>query len=314
MTAAENSIRGVYWVEVSNEFAEQRIDNFLIRELKGVPKSRIYRILRKGEVRVNKRRVAPNYRLQAGDQVRIPPIKLQQGKPVHAPNQGLRQYLQQRILYEDESLIVLNKPSGIAVHGGSGLSFGVIETLRAMRSDAQQLELVHRLDRETSGCLMICKRRSLLRELHSALREQKVNKYYLALLQGELPHRWRENAPLKKNLLSSGERIVKVNEEGKAALTLFQLVEQYSECGLAEIQLKSGRTHQIRVHAAYGGHALAGDEKYGDRKFNSRLKEQGLNRLFLHASRLELPALEKLQQRVFVAPLDEELVLVLENL
>ncbi len=314
MSADEQFTRGVYWIEVSHEFADQRIDNFLIRELKGVPKSRVYRILRKGEVRVNKGRVTPNYRLQAGDKVRIPPVKLAQQKQICLPAQGLRQRLQQRILYEDESLIVLNKPSGIAVHGGSGLSFGIIETLRVMRPEAKELELVHRLDRETSGCLMLCKRRSLLRELHSALRHQRIEKYYSALLQGKLAAHWKEQAPLKKNVLTSGERLVRVDKEGKSAVTLFKRIEQYSQCGLAEILLKSGRTHQIRVHAAHGGHVLAGDEKYGDRHFNASLRQKGLKRLFLHAHRLQLPEMEKLQQREFVAPLDEELLAVLERI
>lgn len=270
-------------LQVGAEDAGQRIDNYLMRHLKGAPRSLIYRILRRGEVRVNKGRIKPEYRIQAGDQVRVPPVRTSAPTPSNV-GEGAGDRLEQRILYEDERLLVIDKPAGMAVHGGSGLSYGVIEALRASRPDAHFLELVHRLDRETSGCLLIAKKRSELRMLHELLRERAVDKRYLALVQG----RWnlgdkRINAPLLKNQLRSGERIVTVNPEGKAADSRFRPLDIFKEASLVEVDLGTGRTHQIRVHGAHVGHPLAGDEKYGDEVFNRRMRELGLRRLFLHA-------------------------------
>jgi 23S rRNA pseudouridine955/2504/2580 synthase len=272
-------------IEVEPGQEGQRIDNFLASRLKGVPKTRIYRILRKGEVRVNKGRIRPSYRLQVGDTVRIPPIRTASRQtPVRPPDRTLAR-IAESILYENERLLVIDKPSGIAVHGGSGISYGVIEALRALRPGAPFLELVHRLDRDTSGCLVIAKRRSTLRALHTLMREGGVEKRYLALLRG----RWsggarRVDAPLRKNVLRSGERIVRVSPDGKSALSLFRPVSIYAQASLVEVQLLTGRTHQVRVHAAHLGHPIAGDDKYGDADFNVAMTRLGLKRLFLHAS------------------------------
>lgn len=282
-TAPTPANPGVRMLQVGAEDAGQRIDNYLMRHLKGAPRSLIYRILRRGEVRVNKGRIKPEYRIQAGDQVRVPPVRTSAPTPSNV-GEGAGDRLEQRILYEDERLLVIDKPAGMAVHGGSGLSYGVIEALRAARPDAHFLELVHRLDRETSGCLLIAKKRSELRMLHELLRERAVDKRYLALVQG----RWnlgdkRINAPLLKNQLRSGERIVTVNPEGKAADSRFRPLDIFKEASLVEVDLGTGRTHQIRVHGAHVGHPLAGDEKYGNEIFNRRMRELGLRRLFLHA-------------------------------
>jgi len=273
----------VRWMEISAEQAGQRIDNFLLRVLKGVPKSRIYRLLRKGEVRVNKGRIRPDYRLQNGDQVRIPPVRVATSSPADPAAQFL-EMLADAVLYEDDRLLVLNKPAGVAVHGGSGLSYGVIEALRALRPDAPYLELVHRLDRATSGCLMVAKRRSELRMLHELLRSGGIEKRYLMLVQGD----WRQgpfkiDAALRKNQIRGGERIVRVDPDGKVALTHFRFLESYPGASLMEAELKTGRTHQIRVHAAHAGHPLAGDEKYGSEAFNQQIRDLGLKRMFLHA-------------------------------
>lgn len=278
-------------LEVSPEFAGQRIDNFLRNQLKGVPKTLIYRILRKGEVRVNKGRVKPEYKLQAGDLVRVPPLRLaERDEPVPLA-QGLLERLEAAIVYEDKALIVLNKPAGIAVHGGSGLSYGVIEALRQLRPDAKELELVHRLDRDTSGLLMVAKKRSMLRHLHQELRGDGVDKRYMALVRG----RWESgkkqvNAPLLKNTLRSGERMVEVTDEGKEALTLFRVLRRFGDFAtLVEARPVTGRTHQIRVHARHAGHAIAGDSKYGDEDFSREIRELGGKRLFLHAYGLKVP-------------------------
>ena len=306
----------VRFVEISPERAGQRIDNFLVTTLKGVPKSRVYRMLRKGEVRVNKGRVKATYRLVAGDSVRIPPVRVAEAGDKVAPGERVLQRIESGILLEEKGFLVLNKPSGIAVHGGSGLNYGVIEALRASRPEAPYLELVHRLDRDTSGCLLIAKRRSVLRELHRLLREDGMDKRYLALLKGA----WRGGerrvtAALRKNTLKSGERMVVVDPvEGKQALSLFRPMTRYRDATLAEVTLKTGRTHQIRVHATSMGQPIAGDEKYGDTAFNATLRRQGLKRLFLHAHSLafRLPGIED-EIRV-TAPLDDELSAVLNKL
>ncbi len=311
------SPQGPRTLEIGPDAAGQRIDNFLLTRLKGAPKSLIYRILRRGEVRVNRGRIKPSYRLQAGDSVRIPPVRLGEPRTPARPNQRVLDELEAAILYEDKRLLVLNKPSGLAVHGGSGVSFGVIEALRALRPEAHYLELVHRLDRETSGCLVIAKKRSALRALHALLRgegEEGVDKRYLALVKG----RWeggprRVEAPLHKNVLKSGERIVVVDPAGKAALSLFKPLTIYDDASLVEVRLITGRTHQVRVHAAHAGHPIAGDDKYGDPEFNRRMAGLGLKRLFLHARSLgfELEGGAPVQVN---APLDDDLNRVLDAL
>jgi len=293
--------------------AGQRIDNYLMRQLKGVPRSHVYRIVRKGEVRVNKGRIRPEYRLKAGDQVRIPPVRINKPDEITISHQHLQQV--QDVLYEDERLLIINKPSGLAVHGGSGLQYGLIEVLRKARPDAHFLELVHRLDRGTSGCLMIAKKRSELRNLHELLRETRVDKRYLAMVRGE----WQGGkqvveAPLKKGQLRSGERIVRVSADGKYAKTRFSPVLVTPQFSLLEARPSTGRTHQIRVHAAHIGFPLAGDDKYGDETFNRLMhEEKGLKRLFLHARSLafQRPGADN---RIQVnAPLSPELARLLDG-
>jgi 23S rRNA pseudouridine955/2504/2580 synthase len=304
----------VQWLDISNEQAGQRIDNFLLRVLKGVPKSRIYRLLRKGEVRVNKGRIGPEYRLASGDQVRIPPVRV---APTGAavPPGGVLQRLAAAVIYEDERLLVLDKPCGMAVHGGSGLDYGVIEGLRALRPQAPFLELVHRLDRETSGCLMVAKKRSELRTLHELLRRGGVHKRYLLLTMGDWQRGpWQVDAPLKKNQLSSGERIVRVDSLGKPALTRFRCLQAYPGTSLMEADLETGRTHQIRVHAAHTGYPLAGDDKYGNPEFNRRLRKLGLKRLFLHAHYLAFRDPDRDRSIAVSAPLGEDLRAFIQQL
>jgi 23S rRNA pseudouridine955/2504/2580 synthase len=294
----------------------QRIDNFLITHLKGVPKTRIYRILRKGEVRVNKGRIKPDYRLQLGDKVRIPPIRVSEEPPPTRPGHRVLETVAASVIYEDDGLLILNKPSGIAVHGGSGLSYGIIEALRVLRPEAPFLELGHRLDRDTSGCLVIAKKRSALRAFQTLLREGGMDKIYLALVKG----RWkggarRVNAALEKNVVSSGERMVRVSEDGKAALSLFEPAAIYSTASLMRVALVTGRTHQVRVHATHSGHPIAGDEKYGDEAFNKQMAALGLRRLFLHANSLTFTLPLEKPRRIHVeAPLDPELTAVLRKL
>jgi 23S rRNA pseudouridine955/2504/2580 synthase len=267
-------------VEVGEEAAAQRIDNYLLRRLKGVPKSHVYRVLRSGEVRVNSGRVKPEYRLQPGDRVRVPPIRLSEKKaspPVKA--------MEPPIVHEDPALLVVDKPAGVAVHGGSGVSFGVIESLRAARPQAKVLELAHRLDRDTSGLLIVAKKRSALVELHRMLREGEVEKVYLALAKGKVESRTLRD-PLHKHVTAKGERRVSVKEGGMAAETRVRTLKSSAGFSFLEIRLMTGRTHQIRVHLAHAGHPLLGDDKYGDFELNHRLEKQGVRRLFLHASRL----------------------------
>ena len=312
---SESSGNGVRQVRVDAAAAGQRIDNFLLTQLKGAPRSLIYRILRRGEVRVNKGRVKPSHRLAAGDQVRLPPLRLSVQAEPPRPSPGAAARLEAAVIYEDELLLVLDKPAGMAVHGGSGISLGVIETLRALRPGAE-LELVHRLDRDTSGCLVIAKRRSALRRLHAQLREGEVDKRYLALLAGRLPKRRVDcRAPLRKNLLRGGERMVQVDlAEGKPARTVFRTVKALGPLTLAEAELDTGRTHQIRVHAAHLGAPVAGDDKYGDAQINARLRSLGLKRLFLHAAALSFrPSDDRPPVRV-EAPLPEALEQVIATL
>ncbi|WP_422909038.1 23S rRNA pseudouridine(955/2504/2580) synthase RluC [Pseudomonas sp. MAC6] len=315
MTNPSPPTSGVQLLEVAPELAGQRIDNFLRTQLKGVPKTLIYRILRKGEVRVNKGRIKPEYKLQAGDIVRVPPLRLAERDEPEPLAQGLLQRLEAAIVYEDKALIVLNKPAGIAVHGGSGLNYGVIEAFRQLRPDAKDLELVHRLDRDTSGLLMIAKKRSMLRHLHEALRGDGVDKRYMALVRGHWATAKKQvSAPLLKSNLRSGERMVEVNPEGKEALTVFRVLRRFGEFAtLVEAKPVTGRTHQIRVHTQYAGHSIAGDSKYGDDDFTKEIRELGGKRLFLHAYELIVPLPEGAQLKL-EAPVDEMWARTLERL
>jgi len=271
-------------VEIGDGESGQRIDNFLAKHLKGVPKSHIYRILREGQVRVNRGRIKPDYKLQTGDTVRIPPVRVaEEGAPMRLPDTVLNR-LRESILYEDDALLILDKPSGLAVHAGSNLPFGVIEALRALRPEAPFLELAHRLDRDTSGCLILAKQRPALLHLHGLLKNGNIEKRYLLLVAGKWQGGAREvSAALDKNAVRGGERMVQVSDTGRVAVTRFRPVERYKEATLLEALLDTGRTHQIRVHAAHIGHPLAGDDKYGDADFNRRMAGFGLKRLFLHA-------------------------------
>ena len=314
MPPPEANAKGVEHVPIGDQLDGQRIDNFLMAHVKGVPRSHIYRVLRRGEVRVNKGRVKPSYRLRAGDLVRIPPLRVIEPRPAgQAPASQLRE-LASAVLFEDERLLAIDKPSGLAVHGGSGLSFGLIEAMRQLRP-GMELELVHRLDRDTSGCLLLAKRRSALRELHQLIRENKVEKRYLALLVGQLPGREiTADAPLRKNTLRSGERVVLVDSaEGKPARTRFRRLRSFGDLTLVEARLITGRTHQIRVHAAHLGAPLAGDEKYGDAQVNRTLRATGLKRLFLHASVLRFQPQYRNTPLTIEAPLPAELEAVLQR-
>lgn len=294
-------------MEVDADQAGQRIDNFLRTALKGAPKSLIYRILRKGEIRVNKKRVKPDTRLCAGDLVRIPPVRVAERGESAPVGAGLADHLEGAVLYESDSLIVLNKPAGLAVHGGSGVTLGLIEALRQLRPDCRFLELVHRLDRDTSGCIMVAKKRSMLRYLHDALRMRKVNKIYHALVVGRWPRRRdKVDAPLQRFELKSGERIVKVHPEGKASITEFKVLNRYQEIAtLIEARPLTGRTHQIRVHTQFAGHPIAGDVKYTPDADNREFRARGIKRLMLHAARLELTLPDGERLRV-EAPLDPD--------
>lgn len=299
----------VQWIEVEPDHAGQRIDNFLFARLKGVPRSHVYRILRTGEVRRNGGRIHAEDRLAAGDKLRVPPLRLGQRTAPVVPGKPIRSRIEPRILYEDDDLLVLDKPAGMAVHGGSGLSFGVIEALRSLRPGAKSLELVHRLDRETSGCLLIAKKRSALRILHEQFRGDEVKKVYLALLAGVwAKHRCRVDAPLRKNVLQSGERVVKVSADGKPAVTEFERRQRYVAATLVEARPITGRTHQIRVHARHLGHPLAGDERYGDEGADREFKRLGLRRLFLHARETTLRHPRTGEVLRFEAPLAQDLV------
>ncbi|HEY0682387.1 MAG TPA: RluA family pseudouridine synthase [Steroidobacter sp.] len=284
--------RGVSYVEAGEGDAGQRIDNFLSRILKDVPRSLVYRILRTGEVRVNGKRAKPETRLAEGDRIRLPPLQRkteeQRAAERAAPSRSLREFVAGAIIHEDRDLIVVNKPAGVAVHGGSGLSAGVIEALRATHPELKELELVHRLDRDTSGVLMVAKRRAVLRELHALLRERDMEKRYLALVVGRWPFGAKTiDLPLKTNLKQGGERVVRVHADGQQAITTFKPIQHFGKLAtLLDISLGTGRTHQIRVHAAHAGHPIAGDEKYGDRERDAKLKPYGLNRMFLHAQSL----------------------------
>jgi 23S rRNA pseudouridine955/2504/2580 synthase len=295
----------VRYVEVGEEEAGQRLDNFLLARLKGVPKSRIYKVIRGGEVRVNSARTDVAYRIAAGDRIRIPPIRVAQREETEsAPHRELP------ILFEDDALFAINKPAGLAVHGGSGIAHGVIESLRAMRPEAKFLELVHRLDKETSGVLLLAKKRSALTALHALLRDRDhdIDKRYLAGVAGRFRNELqRVKLALAKRESHDGDRRVSVSEEGQAAETVLRRISRGEEFSLLEAQLLTGRTHQIRVHLAHLGHPVLGDDKYGDFELNRRLRKQGLKRMFLHAARLAFPHPLTGQPLSIEAPLPPEL-------
>jgi 23S rRNA pseudouridine955/2504/2580 synthase len=300
--------------EIDAERAGQRLDNYLLGELKGVPRSHVYRLIRSGQVRVNSGRTNPSYRLQAGDKVRVPPVGVRSAeRPAATPDR--LEWLGERIIYEDARILVLDKPAGLAVHGGSGVSLGCIEALRLLKPECKDLELAHRLDRDTSGCLLLAKRRSALRVLHELLREGQVDKRYLTLVKG----RWPEGetvieAPLVTHRVG-GEARVKVHESGKDARSTFRLLERYGKtASLLEVSIDTGRTHQIRVHALHAGHPVAGDERYGDRDFDEYLKSFGLKRMFLHAHSLSFDWPETGEPFSASAPLPDDLKAVLTAL
>ena len=302
----------VQFIELSDEESGQRLDNYLMRILGGVPKTRIYKAIRTGEVRVNKGRAKPERKLNTGDVIRIPPISVASREEGRRVPDRWSQRIDRSIIHNDSELMVIDKPTGLAVHGGSGVQFGLIESLRQMFPDQRYMELVHRLDRDTSGLVMIAKRASVLRELHALLRGDGVDKRYLALVAGKWPaHRARVEASLEKSALPSGERIVRVTPEGRRSLTDFRVIERYRGATLIEAKPVTGRTHQIRVHAQHAGHPILGDPKYGSEDQLALAKTHGLKRLFLHAQRLEF----RLGGRryCFEAPLDDELSAVCDS-
>lgn len=303
----------VQYLEISSDESGQRLDNFLLAKFKNVPKSHLYRIIRKGEVRVNGKRVSPRVKLVEHDSLRLPPVHVQE-KSCRVGNllpTRLSDKIKQCILYEDDDLIVINKPSGIPVHGGNEISWGIIEALRVLYPQ-KKLELVHRLDKETSGCLLVSKNRKTLVSLHALLRENKIKKTYLALLKGKLKKKQPVSLPLAKYILSSGERFVHTQASGKLAQTVFVPIEHFKDATLVQALPQTGRTHQIRVHAEFIEHPIAGDTKYGDKMFNAPLRRQGLKRLFLHAQAISFTLDGKSSS--FEAPLSVELTRFLEKL
>jgi 23S rRNA pseudouridine955/2504/2580 synthase len=314
LSLADEGHFGVEWLTIGPEAEGQRLDNFLFRQLKGVPKSRIYRMLREGELRVNRKRAKPEYHLQLDDVLRIPPVRTAAKTDMPQPGM-IGTSLLSRILYRDEALLVIDKPPGQAVHGGSGISLGIIEQLRQELPDQRFIELAHRLDRETSGVLILALKRQALVELHRMLRQGEVSKTYYALALGH----WRDQVrnvklALRKYLNEDGERRVSVDAEGQHAHTIFRLSRRYAGYSLLEAELKTGRTHQIRVHLAALKHPIAGDEKYGDPERNRVLKRQGLKRMFLHAARLELRHPLSGQLLTLAAPLPDDLAKFLTGL
>ena len=297
----------VRFIEVDENSVGQRLDNFLMTQLKGVPKSHIYKIIRRGEVRINKGRTKNVYRLKLNDLVRVPPVKTDD-RDTSIPAKWILSSFEERVLFEDDDLIVLNKPSGIAVHGGTANSHGVIEALRFLRPNERYLELVHRLDKATSGCLLIAKNRKMLNGLQTLLRNRKINKTYTALLCGVIHKQVvKVNAPLEKRTLESGEHRVRVHPDGKKSETVFERLTQYKNATLVSASPKTGRTHQIRVHAKHLGHPIAGDERYSSPSQYKQYRENGLKRLFLHASKLSFIHPFSEERVSFEAPLDAEL-------
>ena len=293
----------VRWIEVAEEEAGQRIDNYLLARLKGVPKTHIYRILRSGEVRINSRRVAASDRVAGGDRIRIPPVRVAaRGEEIPAPHFKLP------ILFEDDAFLVIDKPAGLAVHGGSGVAHGVIESLRSMRPEARFLELAHRLDRDTSGLLVVAKKRAALLALHEMMRTRSMDKRYLVGVAGRFRNvLQRVNEPLAKRVTGAGEKRVSVSSEGQEAHTVFRRLARGPEFSLLEAELITGRTHQIRVHLAHLGHPVLGDDKYGGHDLNHRLRKEGLKRMFLHAAALAFEHPLTRAPMTVAAPLPREL-------
>jgi 23S rRNA pseudouridine955/2504/2580 synthase len=305
----------VQQVQVGERGDGQRLDNFLGKFLSDVPRSHVFRVIRKGEVRVNGKRAKADTRLQASDIVRVPPVRVGEAAPPRKAPTGLVHDINAAVIHEDPRLLVINKPAGVAVHGGSGVSFGVIEALRAARPD-EDLELVHRIDRETSGILLVSRKPAVLRTLHALMREGQVEKRYLALVKGkwELGQK-RIDAPLRTDIRVSGERTVKVHETGKEAASVFKPVQFFGrKASLMEVELETGRTHQIRVHAAHAGYPLAGDDKYGDEEFNEAMKGLGLTRMFLHAQQVSFTWPETGVEFSVNAALPDELKAVIDAL
>ena len=317
--AANDVSTGVRLVRVPEDRDGQRLDNFLLLQLKGAPRSLVYKLVRSGQVRINGKRAKADSRLAGGDEVRIPPVRLEAPGEARTPPKGMLDRLAASIVFEDKAILALNKPSGIATHGGSGISFGVIEALRALRPN-EPLELVHRLDRDTSGVLVLAKKRSALLELQALMRagedDEGPAKRYLALLVGRVPNgTLTVDAPLQKSVLQGGERMVRVDPSGKPSTSHFKVLERRGGHSFCEVRIETGRTHQIRVHAAHLGHPVAGDEKYGDREANKRLAEQaGLRRLFLHAASIEFALEGGTKPYLINAPLADELTAVLDRL
>ena len=288
----------------------QRLDNFLFVHLKGVPRSRIYRIIRAGEVRVNKKRAKQTTRLATGDVVRIPPVRTSESAAPPVVSDGLAERLSRALLYEDQRLMIFNKPAGLAVHGGSGVSLGLIEALRVLHPKETQLELVHRLDRDTSGCIMVARHRGFLRKLQRLMQQGGVEKRYWLLCQGFKGGERRMEAPLLK-LMQGNERVVRVSREGKPSITDFTLLERFGDTALVEATLGTGRTHQIRVHAQFGGFPLLGDDKYGSERGDRKLADLGRRRLCLHARSLAFRHPESGERVRVEAPLDEDFEAIL---
>ena len=312
--SSHNQSQGVSHEKICAEDAGQRIDNFLLRRFKGVPKSHVYRVLRKGEVRINKKRVKPAYKLIAGDEVRLPPMRYSEKGPRRPPDEVIER-IKARIVYDDDRVMVINKPAGLPVHAGTGYDYGVIDALQQLEKRADSVFLVHRLDRETSGCLLIARDRAAMKYCNEALQQGLVKKFYSTLLKG----RWGQGPqtvelPLARNKVQGGERLVQVDESGKAAHSVFTPMREFKQACLMKVELLTGRTHQIRVHAAATGHPLAGDRQYGDTDFNFEMKSLGLKRMFLHAQSLAFPHPDDGQLLTIEPPLDDDLQDVLDKL
>lgn len=297
---------------ISSEHLNQRLDNFLVSRLKGIPKSCIYRLIRQGKIRINRKKKSARYRAQTHDLIEVPNLRLGElEKPIPQPSPTLRKLLVESILFENKDLLVLNKPHGLAVHGGSGISLGLIESIRQLYPN-NLLELGHRLDRDTSGCIIITKKPSILKAVHALFREGRIKKTYQMLVKGHWPSQIKQiDIPLQKNQMKSGERMVMADKTGKPSLTYFKVLQYFSNSTLLEASLRTGRTHQIRVHTQYAKHPIIGDEKYGDKTVNRLLRETGLKRLFLHASKLvfTLPNSSEVFQTKAPIPTDLERIL-----
>ncbi len=302
-----NSSQVSYVTITATAGAGQRIDNYLVKKLSNIPKSKVYSILRKGEVRVNKGRIKPSYKLQLNDVVRIPPLHRDETPAPIIPQSAIERInLEQAVLYEDQNLIIINKPAGLAVHGGSGLSFGLIEMLRAQRPEAELLELVHRLDRDTSGCVIIAKNQMILRGMHALFRNRQINKIYHTLVKGFANDQFTVQEPLQRYVLASGERLVNAHPDGSPAETHFTTLKRFEGLTLLQAEPVTGRTHQIRVHAAIRGLPIIGDQKYGDKAYNKHMAKLGLHRLFLHAYELEFICPVQGIELNIKAPYDQE--------